>query len=124
LTPPATTGGAWTESVLYSFSNANGGGNLTSGVVMDASGALYGTTAHGGMAGLGTAFKLTPPSAAGGAWTETVLTDFFVASQGEFPLGGLIFTPNGKLYGTTQGGGDSFCTLYGPGCGTVFELQP
>jgi hypothetical protein len=55
LTPPSTTGGDWTETVLY---GGFGGGN---GLIMDASGALYGTNAGDDV------FKLTPPSTSAGA---------------------------------------------------------
>jgi uncharacterized repeat protein (TIGR03803 family) len=57
LTPPSTAGGAWTETVLYSFSGSDGGGTLAS-LISDASGALYGTTSGGGSAGLGTVFEI------------------------------------------------------------------
>src|SRR6266478_5823977 len=79
LTPPATRGGAWTESVLHSFAGSDGAGPL-GGLIFDEAGALYGTTAGGGDAMscsfCGTVFKLTPPTAAGGAWTESVLHSF------------------------------------------------
>jgi uncharacterized repeat protein (TIGR03803 family) len=45
------TGGAWTESVLYSFcayANCADGRNPTTGLVMDNAGTLYGTTDWGG----------------------------------------------------------------------------
>jgi uncharacterized repeat protein (TIGR03803 family) len=47
-------------------------GNL----VIGPGGTLYGTSYYGGTAGYGTVFSLTPPAAAGGAWTETVLYSF------------------------------------------------
>jgi hypothetical protein len=59
-----------------------------------ASGALYGTTYNfDGRLNIrfGTVFKLTPPSAAGGSWTETVLHSFFSFSNGYasfYPDGG------------------------------------
>jgi len=60
LTPPATTGAPWTEAVTYSFPGGSGGGNSRSGLVMDATGLLYGTTYSGGLFSLGTVFSLLP----------------------------------------------------------------
>ena len=39
-------GGAWTETVLWSFGNGSDGQFPESGVIMDAAGNLYGTTRH------------------------------------------------------------------------------
>lgn len=125
LTPPSSAGGAWTFTILYSF-NPNGnipGGNTgdgygpAAGLISDESGALYGTTANGGANGYGTVFKLTPPAAAGGSWTETVLYSFTGGSDGGSPEASLIFDASGALYSTTTVGG-----LYGQG--TVFTLTP
>lgn len=61
LTPPAVPGGAWTETVLHRFSGVNGDGETPlSGLAMDASGVLYGTTGFGGTAGLGAVFSIVP----------------------------------------------------------------
>jgi hypothetical protein len=46
LTPPATAGGNWTESVLYKFctqSSCPDGAQPVAGLIFDAEGALYGT---------------------------------------------------------------------------------
>ena len=48
------------ETVLYSFGVPPDGVNPSSGLVMDASGNLYGTTSTGGGNGLGTVFRITP----------------------------------------------------------------
>ncbi len=74
LTPPASAGGTWTETVLYAFTGGSDGANPQAGLILDASGALYGTTTEGGAScppsystrGCGTVFKLTPPASAGG----------------------------------------------------------
>jgi uncharacterized repeat protein (TIGR03803 family) len=113
LSPPAATGGGWSESLLYTFSGIDGS-DPEAGLIFDASGALYGTTQFGGSADAGTVFKLTPPAVAGDAWTESVLFSF-TGSDGAQPRGGLIFDASGSLFGTTAGGG-AF-TL-----GTVFKL--
>src|SRR5271154_2455760 len=49
LTPPATSGGSWTEAILYSFTGENGDGASPQGSpVVGINGALYGTTYYGG----------------------------------------------------------------------------
>jgi hypothetical protein len=50
LTPGAN--GTWTETVLYSFSGADGY-SPSAGLIMDVSGNLYGTTVAGGASGTG-----------------------------------------------------------------------
>jgi uncharacterized repeat protein (TIGR03803 family) len=118
LTP--RVGGGWVEKTLHSFNN-NGTDGYTplAGLIMDASGNLYGTTYLGGIYGSsnagGTVFELTP--AAGGTWTETVLHSFNNGTDGAQPEAGLILDAAGDLYGTTLQGG-----VYG--YGTVFELTP
>lgn len=58
LSPPATAGGAWTETVLYAF---RGGGGRPKAVdlIADRNGDLYGTTDEDGTLGYGMVFKLT-----------------------------------------------------------------
>ncbi|MGH6848253.1 MAG: choice-of-anchor tandem repeat GloVer-containing protein [Methylocella sp.] len=115
---------AWAHKVLYSFcakAGCTGGVNPNAGVIMDASGNLYGTTVFGavGGSGGGTVFELTP-NAAKTAWTETVLHSFCSqanCADGANPEAGLIRNASGNLYGTTAVGG-AF------GDGTVFELKP
>jgi len=57
-------GGGWTEHVLYSFCSqtpfCTDGAYPLGGLIFDAAGNLYGTTAEGGFYGGGTAFELTP----------------------------------------------------------------
>jgi len=100
-------GSSWTESVLYSFTGGNDGGNPFSGVIFDGSGNLYGSAYEGGDLGLGTAYELSP---AGSGWTQKTLTDFNGGSGS--PLSGLTFDSHGNLFGTGFVGG------------TVYELQP
>jgi uncharacterized repeat protein (TIGR03803 family) len=112
LTPAG--GGTWTEKVLYNFGNGTDGEQPAAGLIFDAAGNLYGTTAFGGTSSKGTVFELTP--AGGGTWTEKVLFRFNVTG-GANPQAGLIFDAAGNLYGTTFGGG-----AYN--LGTLFELTP
>jgi uncharacterized repeat protein (TIGR03803 family) len=99
------SGGAWTESVLYSFNCTGDAENPLSGVIFDNLGNLYGTTQAGGTTGFGTVFKLTPPSTSGGAWTETVLHNFHGNQDGRYPYYGLTFAGKGTFYGFTSYGG-------------------
>jgi len=119
LAPPSTEGGAWTESVIYSFAGSNGDGSgPVASVVVGQNGALYGTTVGGGSANLGTVFKLTPPATSGGPWTETVLHSFTGQNgDGATPLAALVLGPSGVLYGTTSKGGTAER-------GAVFAVAP
>jgi uncharacterized repeat protein (TIGR03803 family) len=59
LSPPVAGQTAWTETVLHTFRGTNGEAP-EGGLIADAAGNLYGTTAYGGANGEGAAFKLTP----------------------------------------------------------------
>jgi uncharacterized repeat protein (TIGR03803 family) len=117
LTPPATEGGAWVETILYSFTGTNGdGSDPTAPVIFGHTGELYGTTQMGGRAGVGTVFALKPPQTGGGSWEERVLYSFTGAGgDGVYP-NSLIEGFQGELYGTTVYGGNG-------GLGTIFELE-
>jgi uncharacterized repeat protein (TIGR03803 family) len=102
----------WTEKVLHSFNDADGGYS-PAGLIFDAAGNLYGTSIQGGD-GDGIVFELSPE--AGGGWPEKLLYSFDY-TDGSGPSGGLIFDAAGNLYGTTYSGG-----AYGHG--EVFQLSP
>jgi uncharacterized repeat protein (TIGR03803 family) len=117
LTPPAISGGPWTQKVLYGFEPQIGDGyHPIAGVVLAPTGVLYGTTVQGGVGTSGTVFSLTPPPVTGMPMTETIL-HAFTGPDGFEPDGSLVLGPNGVLYGTTEEGGSS-------NLGTVFELAP
>jgi len=119
----ANQGSGWVLTPLYSFLGGKDGSQPYDALTFGADGSLYGTTYAGGeppqvsgcQQGCGTVFKLTPPSSALGAWTETVLYSF---SQfgGYSPYSDVVFDRAGNLYGTTYSGGTD------PGCGVVYEL--
>jgi uncharacterized repeat protein (TIGR03803 family) len=119
-----TAGGRWIGKLLHGFSEALDGKVPNGGLIFDAAGNLYGTTAYGGHLGgctpegrgCGTVFELTP--SAGGVWTETILFEFESSgTAGYDPTAGLIFDSSGNLYGGTSGGGRF-------GGGAAFELSP
>jgi uncharacterized repeat protein (TIGR03803 family) len=108
---------AQNERILHRFGAASGGTYPSTGLIADSAGNLYGVTLGGGAYGDGAVFQLTPPSAEGGAWTETILHHFGASTDdGISPRGPLTFDTAGNLFGTTASGGD--------GDGSVFELSP
>ena len=108
-------GSGYQEADLYSFSGYDGGWPYGT-LIVDNSGALYGTASNFAN-GFGDVFKLTPK---GSSYVETVLYAFQSDHDGGYPLAGLIEGKGGTLYGTTSGlGGDGCYT-----CGTVFKLTP
>ena len=107
------SGQKWTEEILYSFSGPDGSspaGPLT----LDADGNVYGVTTVGGANNSGTAFRLTDTN---GVWNITVLHSFGAPGDGASLVTGMVFGPNGDLFGVTATGGLS-------NFGTAFELSP
>jgi len=118
MTPPASPGGSWTETVIHSFGAKGDGANPIGGLVIGLDGALYGTTWSGGADNSGIVFALFPPAAPGGAWSEQVLYSFTGGLDGRYPQATLTVDPvTGALYGTTTYGGSSLD-------GVVFMLTP
>ncbi len=117
LSPSAS---GWIEQTLYTFTGGSDGSSPAGGLIMDASGNLYGTTTAGGAdQWSGTVFQLMP--AHGGGWTFNLLYTF-PASGNEGLLGNgsyaaLAMDAAGSLYGTTFGGGANRV-------GSVFKLTP
>jgi uncharacterized repeat protein (TIGR03803 family) len=108
----ATSG---SETVLYTFTGESDGANPDSGVIQDAAGNFYGTTANGGDFscgvgyGCGVVFEL--PS--GG--NETVLYTF-TGPDGASPAGAVVRDGLGNLYGTAAQGGTN-------NSGAIFKLS-
>lgn len=86
------------ETVLHSFTLRPDGNQPFDGLVRDANGNFYGTTAGGGASGHGTVFKLDATG------RETVLYSFAGGPSGREPFGGVVRDSNGNLYGTALGG--------------------
>src|SRR5215471_523428 len=92
-------------AVLHYFQQTDGDGSQPMGLVQGTDGALYGTTAYGGLAsglGFGTVFKLNPD----GSGFQVLHRFSNNVSDGKYPdtLGQLIID-GGVLYGTTSNGG-------------------
>jgi len=116
MTP--SSGGRWKETVAYTFTGGNDGGEPWYGsLIADGSGNLYGATSYTGCDGCTgyypTVFELSPN---GTGWTLSTLYTF---TDYEFSLGGLVLDHAGNIYGTTNS------SAYGYGNsphGAVFEL--
>jgi hypothetical protein len=137
VSPPVQEGDPWTEKVLYVFKGKveNDGEYPNGGLVMDATGNLYGTAFYGGTGdcvlfgikgGCGVVFELSPPVHKGGIWKEKILYSFKGGNDGYVPGGDLTFDTAGNLYGATLfgGGRGTTCDPYYQYCGTVFKLSP
>ncbi len=111
LTACAALVPAQTFTLIHIFHGADGAepGPLS----QDSSGTLYGTTSFGGASGLGTVYKIEKkvPN------KETVLHSFTGSADGQNPIGGVLLSSDGNLYGTADGGGAN-------GFGTAFRTTP
>ena len=119
--PQGAVAAASAEKVIHAFQGGSDGATpYFGGLIADAAGNAYGTTAGGGDGcsdgGCGTVFKLTKGR------KEGVLYAFKGGSDGAAPYGALMLDASGNLYGTTVSGGG--CTALRYGCGTVFKLAP
>lgn len=118
----------WTETTVYDFLTGTDGWR-PNGLVFDASGNLYGTTARGGNVrnggpcgdqGCGTVFEVSPSQ--NGSWSKTILYAFNFSLDGAYPSSGVSFDSAGDLYGETAVGGSFACP--GSGCGVIYKLTP
>jgi len=117
----------YAHHIIYSFAGGGDGATPGAGLVIDTSGALYGTTLLGGGtpcdsgAGCGTIFKLTPRKH---GYRKTTIHRFQLNGRdGFWPEAPLIVDSTGALYGTTiKGGTTTRCST--AGCGTVFMFTP
>ena len=98
--------GSSTITVVGTFNGTNGRG-LSSSVVVDASGNVFGMTTGGGANGQGNVYGI-----AAGTQTIATLASFDGTTNGSSPQGNLFLDGNGNLFGTTTGS---------PG-GAIFEL--
>ena len=125
LVPPGSAGLPWVEKPIFHFVKlAQGGYPL--GLTLSPAGELFGVTLDCGapqscVAGQGTVFRLTPPTATIRHWKFSKLYVFSGGDDGAKPSGGLLLDAAGGLTGTTlQGGGGVEQT----GNGIVFRLAP
>ncbi|MGA2369028.1 MAG: choice-of-anchor tandem repeat GloVer-containing protein [Candidatus Korobacteraceae bacterium] len=105
---------AQTITVLHSFTGGADGSAPYAGVTLDRAGNLYGTTTAGANGNVGTVYKL---SHVGSGWTLNTLYTFDHPDDPAFASGGVVFGPDGALYGASYYGGIE-------NQGTVFSLRP
>ncbi|TWT90867.1 hypothetical protein Mal64_12650 [Pseudobythopirellula maris] len=102
---------AATLTTLYN-SDLGEGRHPNSGLVADASGALYGSTRYGGAYNFGSVYRIDPTT---GDFATLVSFDYDVT--GVTSPGDLLLHRDGMLYGTAAGSAS-----YGPG--VVFKIDP
>jgi uncharacterized repeat protein (TIGR03803 family) len=114
----ASSGGAYSGGVLYSYSLATGGyidlysfsqstGKTPMGCPIIHNGSLYGMTSAGGTSGAGVIYRYDINTA---VWTK--LSEFNNIN-GSGPWGSFLVHPNGLFYGVTKtGGAHNFGTLF------------
>jgi len=117
--PPCVIGRPAKERPLHAFVTGTDGEDPSLPLAVSGDGIVYGAMASGGKTGCaeqgcGYLFKLARNER---GWTKMLLHDFAGTPDGSVPSSGMIFDPQGNLYGETAGGG-SF------GMGAVFELTP
>ena len=123
-----SSGGGWTETVLWRFQGNFDGAYPGGGVLLDGAGSVYGTAGGGGSPSCrqyfkdsqdcGLVYKLRH-SATG--WVRSTPYRFQGGTDGWLPLGELVMDASGNLYGTTDLGGITSPPF---GNGTVYELTP
>jgi len=126
------SGDHWVLTTLYRFQGGSDGWGPMANLVIDLSGALYGTTNNGGYSGsrfgYGTVFELTPPAedCLSCPWTHTVLYSFAGGRDGIQPAqtGNLTLDRAGNIHGTTLSGGNFNKNCFDNSCGLVYELSP
>ncbi len=110
----ADTGGVYGALQTLGSFNGSNGTNPYSGVYVDGSGNIFGTTETGtGGASNGTVFEIRD---SGGTYGTIQTLATFDGTNGQNPFGTLTATADGTLIGTTQNGGTA-------GVGTVFVLS-
>jgi uncharacterized repeat protein (TIGR03803 family) len=97
------------ERVLHSFAGGSSDGEYPlAGVIMDASGNLFGNTETGGASNVGTVYKVSKSG-------KFTLVHSFDGTDGKYPYGSFVQNAKGTLFGTAQNGG----TI---GYGTVWKI--
>jgi uncharacterized repeat protein (TIGR03803 family) len=121
LAPPVPPATVWKKTIIHFFAGQPADGTSPSyGLVADKSGALYGTTPAGGAHGVGTVYRLIPPTASAHSRarsTYQVLYSFRTSNDGTSPAGGVVIDKTGAVVGTTFAGGSS-------NNGMLFKLTP
>lgn len=115
LTAFACTADAQTFQVVHYFTGGQDGAYPGGALTTDTAGHIYSIAGSGGTGNNGTVFELKH---LGSGWTLSPIYEFKGGNDGSSPEGGVVFGPDGLLYGTTFFGGGS------PDAGTAYVLQP
>lgn len=115
LSPPVAPATAWTKTIIHRFIAPAGSWLLSSGLVFDTAGSLYGATQQGGAHGMGMVYKLTRSIFP--EWNFTNLYSFTGAPDAANPSSPLAFDSAGSLTGVAMGGGES-------NAGAFYRLTP
>jgi uncharacterized repeat protein (TIGR03803 family) len=99
------------ETIVHRFAGGpDDGEEPQAGLIQDADGTFYGTTAAGGSGPFGDCGTVYHLSKSG-----LSILHSFIGTDGCQPTGGLVMDAAGNMYGTTTTGGDA-------GAGTVFKI--
>ena len=98
------------DTVLVNLDSTNDGAYPLSNVILASNGQIFGNTFEGGKYGYGTIFSYNPVTG-----KDTVWKNFDSVHDGSNPIGGLIQSKSGLIYGTTPVGIKRF--------GDVFSLN-
>jgi uncharacterized repeat protein (TIGR03803 family) len=120
---------SWTRTVLYNFcwSGTCSDGTFPNGIILDASGNVFGSAPGGGAHNDGLLFELTSGSCTEGGgdgpyWCQTDKHDFCSSAgcaDGSIPRGDLVMDSSGNIFGTTAAGGSN--AIISGGAGTVYK---
>ena len=106
------SGSSYGAPVTLASLNGSDGANIYAGLIIDATGDLFGVAQNGGANNDGTVFELVK---SGSGYSAPVTLASFTGSNGANPYAGLIMDAAGDVFGTTENGGAN-------NDGTVFEL--
>ena len=97
-------------TAFYSFTGGVDGAEPQNGLIQGSDGNFYGASDQGGTYSAGSIYRLTSK----GVFSN--LYEFSGSDDGGYPFADLVQGRDGKLYGTTESGGDNYY-------GTVFSLD-
>jgi uncharacterized repeat protein (TIGR03803 family) len=101
LTPPASPGGDWKETIIVQYTGPNGAYPYRMSTVFDSEGTLWVPTDG---VWNGTLSRYAPPASPGGLWTTLFQVTFPDNGLGAYPGAGVYVAPDGTIYGLREGG--------------------
>ncbi len=114
----------WGLIDLYEFPGMQNGSAPNSGLIADATGALYGTTIPAALSDGPSIYRLSPPAHRSGSWTLDTLYTFAQSIESAIPAPSLAMGGDGVLYLPTGFGGAPDCMQHRVGCGSIEEITP